>query len=462
MADCAGALVPAAVWGERRIRQACLCSSASEGMRMKARQIHEDEVLRTEELFAAAFSLPMKSAAYEKVKDIPDVHERALAFAKERRENPTSREDEQILNRYGAFTDDGEMTAAVFATEYQMKLGDSLVKMAGIGGVSSLPQARKQGGIRSIFNVLLKDQYEKGCVLSYLYPFSTSFYRRFGYEQGVVKSDYTLRLEPLRALPFPEGRTVLIDELNRTEVLPDIRRLDEEWVRRYNASTVRSDYEYRFVHEADPYRGKNGVQEYLYVTYDTDGKADGYMSYMPLSAGREEPGLAPGERFIRVVRFVVEGRNACMRLLHLLSGLAADFERAALRVPGDLPIDSFLPEIRFGNCMRSDCCDGMIRVVNAKEALRCARYEGSGMLRLNVRDEQIKENCGCFEVEYRDGKAAEIRKSGAEDPEEAILSPGELGSFLLFGNTWFPVPKSGRKLPEGVIAKQCGWIGDYF
>lgn len=144
------------------------------GMRMKARQIHEDEVLRTEELFAAAFSLPMKSAAYEKVKDIPDVHERALAFAKERRENPTSREDEQILNRYGAFTDDGEMTAAVFATEYQMKLGDSLVKMAGIGGVSSLPQARKQGGIRSIFNVLLKDQYEKGCVLSYLYPFSTS------------------------------------------------------------------------------------------------------------------------------------------------------------------------------------------------------------------------------------------------------------------------------------------------
>ena len=237
---------------------------------------------------------------------------------------------------------------------------------------------------------------------------------------------------------------------------------DEEWVRRYNASTVRSDYEYRFVHEADPYRGKNGVQEYLYVTYDTDGKADGYMSYMPLSAGREEPGLAPGERFIRVVRFVVEGRNACMRLLHLLSGLAADFERAALRVPGDLPIDRFLPEIRFGNCMRSDCCDGMIRVVNAKEALRCARYEGSGMLRLNVRDEQIKENCGCFEVEYKDGKAAEIRKSGAEDPEEAILSPGELGSFLLFGNTWFPVPKSGRKLPEGVIANQCGWIGDYF
>ena len=55
MADCAGALVPAVVWGERRIRQACLCSSASEGMRMKARQIHEDEVLRTEELFAAAF-----------------------------------------------------------------------------------------------------------------------------------------------------------------------------------------------------------------------------------------------------------------------------------------------------------------------------------------------------------------------------------------------------------------------
>ncbi len=429
---------------------------------MRARQIHEDEVLRSEELFAAAFALPMKSEAYEKVKNIPDYRERALAFAGERRENPHSRENEQILNRYGAFTDDGVMTAAVFATEYQMKFGNHLVKMAGIGGVSSLPQARKQGAIRSIFNVLLNDQYGKGCVLSYLYPFSTSFYRKFGYEQGVVKSDYILRLEPLCALPFPEGKNVLVDESNRDAVLQDIKSIDAEWIRRYNGSTVRSDYEYRFAREADPYREKNGMQEYLYVTYGADGKADGYMSFSPADAGKRDTDLAPGERFIQVWRFVPEDRDACTRLLHVLSGLAADYERVKMRVPGDLPIDRWLPEIRFGNCSRRDCYDGMIRVVNVREALNCARYQGSGTLRLIVRDEQIAENSGCFEVEYKGGQAVQIRKSEREETADAVLSPGELGSYLLFGNTEFPVLKSGGKLPECVIPKRCGWIGDYF
>ena len=121
---------------------------------MEIRLLRPEELARTEELFALAFRLPLERGREEK----PD---EALHWA--------------------AFDEDGEMMSTLTVPAYQMWFDGQPVRMGGIGGVSTLPQYRKRGGIRGCFEALLPELYRRGYDFSYLYPFSTAFYRKFGH-----------------------------------------------------------------------------------------------------------------------------------------------------------------------------------------------------------------------------------------------------------------------------------------
>ena len=96
---------------------------------MIVRKIKPEELKRTKELFAAAFEF-----AYENDKTAREVYEAVL-------EHPKSREDETPLQKYAAFEDDDKtMTSCLSVNSYEMNFDGNLTKMAGIGGVSSLPQ----------------------------------------------------------------------------------------------------------------------------------------------------------------------------------------------------------------------------------------------------------------------------------------------------------------------------------
>ena len=139
---------------------------------MIVRKIRENELKRSAQLSALAFEYPMEGAE----KSPED-------FFRDVREHPGSLEDVRWDSRWAAFEDDDATMIATFCVlPWHATFDGHEVIMGGIGGVATLPQYRRGGAIRRCFEAALPDMYAQGMVLSYLYPFSNAFYRRFGDE----------------------------------------------------------------------------------------------------------------------------------------------------------------------------------------------------------------------------------------------------------------------------------------
>ena len=144
---------------------------------MLIRPITKEERLQSAQLFAIAFESPF---------DPNDL----TPFAQE-----------PVI--WAAFDEEsGEMTSTVYVTDYQVRFDGRCFKMGGVGGVASLPQYRRAGGIRACFQRALPAMYREGYVFSYLYPFSTAYYRRFGYESCVQRYLAVLDLRQLHPEAF--------------------------------------------------------------------------------------------------------------------------------------------------------------------------------------------------------------------------------------------------------------------
>lgn len=79
---------------------------------------------------------------------------------------------------YGAF-DGGRLVAKVDLREYEQWWGGRTVRMTGIAGVATAPEARGRGLVRQLLDVSLA---EHGAALSVLYPTASGIYRRMGWE----------------------------------------------------------------------------------------------------------------------------------------------------------------------------------------------------------------------------------------------------------------------------------------
>lgn len=339
---------------------------------MIVRRITAGEQRRAEELFSIAFETPWQEEAY-----------------------PTE--------KYAAFLDDDEtMTSCLSILPFSARFDGETVKMAGIGGVSSLPQFRRCGGIRGCFEKMLPDLYREGYVLSMLYPFSTNYYRKFGYETWARGARYELELSHIPDFPR-EGWSLLADASNREKALEDIRLLTGEWERYYNGMVELTERQYAFVSEADPYR----KQEFVYIHYDSRGVPGAYMVCRRERDGQEQRMVCS--------RFVFRDRVGLQGLLTLAKSMQSDHRSIVFTLPASFCLDPLIDEWSLGAYRRSDASLGMVRVVNAAAALEAARYRGSGRLSIEISDGQIGENNDIFTVCFEDGRACSVVRGNREE-----------------------------------------------
>ena len=109
-----------------------------------------------------------------------------------------ARWEADTTENWGAFDDDGTMMGHIVNNRFQCYFDGHVVECGGIGGVSALPEYRESGAIRAIFASLLPEARRNGEVLSTLFPFRHSFYRKFGYETTCYGTNYEI---PTNALP---------------------------------------------------------------------------------------------------------------------------------------------------------------------------------------------------------------------------------------------------------------------
>ena len=379
---------------------------------MIVRKIRPEELKRTMELFAISFEFAnnIEKSAREIYEDVST--------------HPNDREDFFWQERWAAFEEDDKTMMSYFiAQPFPVVFDGQTYDMRGIGGVATLPQYRKSGGIRKCFEAALPSMYQDGVAFSYLYPFSSVYYRKFGYEMGCEKLQYHVKLSHLK--PFAvNGKCSLVEPGNF--MLEEIKEIYRVWQKKYNMMIANEDYEYAWVEKSNPVKD----QEFTYVYKDENGKP---MGYMTVKQAVEADG-----RNISASRFVFTCPEGLKGLLNILISLGSDHAHATFEVPADADLTLLLPEWSMGAVSLRKIWTGMVRVVNVEKVLRGARYLGNGKVRIGVTDPQISENNGVFEVEFEDGVCKNVRicgdnACGGADTQADVTMPINEFSRLIIG-----------------------------
>lgn len=349
---------------------------------MIVRRTTPEESKRVNEIFAVAFEMPLRNS-------------------------PANPENTRIRH-WAAFSENGgEMMSAISVSEYQIQFDGSSCKMGGMGGVSTLPQYRRMGGIRGCFEAALKDMYAEGYTFSYLYPFSTNYYRKFGYENCVQKYDCAVHLGLLNP-PKVDGALFLAEE-NRP-MTEDIRAIDQVWEQKYNMMVLHEEADYDWTKKLDP----AVQQEFTYVWRNEAGVPKAYTTFCLANQ--------PDGRNLTCSRFYFVDKEGFGGLMQLFKSLSADHMYVKFALPVTAAMQYLMPEWSLGAAQWHVRPAGMVRVVNVREALEKAKYRGNGEITLAVQDPQIPENDRCWYVAFANGRAVSVAETG-EKPDGVFTIP---------------------------------------
>jgi len=112
------------------------------------------------------------------------------------------------------------------ATQFTVDFAGTAYQMGGVGYVASYPEASGKGEITALMHQAFNDMRAAGITLAYLAPFSSRFYRQFGFENAFGQATHTL---PAQALPhFDAPQDVVV---TREPLLESITAISPVYLR---------------------------------------------------------------------------------------------------------------------------------------------------------------------------------------------------------------------------------------
>ncbi len=358
---------------------------------------------------------------------------------------------------WGSFSDDESVLyGCMNIRQYSCHFDGGEVFMGGVGGVASLPQYRRNGAIRATITAALQDMYEKGFAFSFLYPFSTQYYRKFGYEVGAQAYRWTL---PLSDLPGQDvGGTV--EQLlpgDSTQPLLDIYR---EFYRDYNLAAHRAVFEEELEKE-----NLINQQRYIFVWRDETGKA---RSFLICHKKQEAEGAVmdcTNDFPMRNGLLFLDARALQGLFYFIKTAFPAYYQKIRFTVPGSIPLASMVGENNTAHCQLF--FNTMIRAVNVQKVLSSCRCKGSGTLCMRITDATLPQNDGVWRVHFAPGEANRVEAT-QEEPDVTMtvndfsaLIAGARGAEDI---PWMPrvqVHHAGAPLKQVFYRKPC-YIMDLF
>ena len=287
---------------------------------------------------------------------------------------------------WGVF-EKSKLLAGMYEIDYLMRFDGHSVKMSGIGGVGTLPEARKGGHIRHIFEKLLPQAREKGVIFSNLCPFSHDFYRKFGYEIACARKNITIPTGDLSEIK-PTGQFIHILPGDDTSLLAHVH---SAYISNINHG-IHRDYwpdnrAWKRLTREDPYTSGT----YLYLWKDENGIAQSYIQYKDV--------MEEGEHNMSVTELAFIDKKGLYGALGIIAGLSAQFENLKWMMPTFLDTADFTGDA-WSLEQKINPRD-MTRVVNVKTALELMRRpKNEGEYVIEVEDENITANSGKYLVQF--------------------------------------------------------------
>lgn len=348
---------------------------------MIVRKITPQELSETRKISAICFEYP-----YE-MKDKTEEE-----YLKEMVASPTCKEDKYFLEKWAAFTDDNKMMSSFLGLPYTVYFDGNQMKSVGIGAVSTYPHHRRKGAVRECFNKALPDIYEDGVDFSYLYPFSEMFYANFGYQRSCNSICWKFGLSTIPDYRFPGTFHLYESE----EDMDGFKEAYNGYAKNFNMMIARDEYDWDKLKNAKAYANNN----YAYLYRDSDGTPKGYLIFK-----RE---VRNQETILNCSDVVFQDFETLKALMSFARSYGTDFRAIRFYAPSCFSLEYFCKDFSQSYSSMNIGSNGMVRVINVKNVLKNAKYNGSGEFSIKITDSQIKQNNGIFTVVYENGSAKDV------------------------------------------------------
>ena len=175
---------------------------------------------------------------------------------------------------FGELDVEDNITTSLMIYPFDVKLKNQVYKTTGIGGVTTYPEYRGQGGTRRLFEALLKKEYEENVVLSLLGPFSYRFYSKFNYEQ--IYDELHIKI-PTEKFPVGSKTSLCMKRLDYLGILPIMKQVYQKAPEFKRFGMDRQDWNWDL-------KFKFLKKSFFAYCADENGEALGYVAYQ-MTAG---------------------------------------------------------------------------------------------------------------------------------------------------------------------------------
>ena len=294
---------------------------------------------------------------------------------------------------------DGQVTSQIVSYPYQVTINGQVMGMSGIGDVATYPEARGTGSIRLLFEAIFNDLHEKGTELSYLAPFSQSFYRKFGYENIFDYDEIRIPKETIVQIKPEKTGSVKRVLWENKEAQETIKELYRKTLGTHNGSLVREDYWWDFVLTFN--QGRR-----LAIAYDDQKQACGYIVY----------GLIGASEFM-IYEMSYTNLFGLKKLMTFVSSHSGSFDEFVSTNLPDPKILELFTETQ--NIVRKTHSSMMARIVNFKEFIEKFNFKSSPrkeIVYLEVNDSTCSWNNGIFKLSIVNGKSTCEKIDSSNEP----------------------------------------------
>ena len=352
----------------------------------------------------------------------------------------------------GAFDDNGKLLSVIQCLPYYMWLDGVSVQCGGIGNVASLPEGRRGGAIRKMMKLMCDNMYDDGYVLSFLYPFSHTYYRKFGYELCCEKSVLGASPEDLLAHEF-KGQAKQFEPGEEGTDPGEIIEIYNTFASHLNLMLDRDAWQWEPKLEQDPVESKTRT----YVIYGEDEKASAYFTYVYDRQGNRT------ELTIRDIAWAdVDGMY---NLFAFIGKLYGNVKKVTFDIPPNL-----VPEYLWTEPWNIEIikkANGMARIINAKKALEIIKKPAlDGSFTIKIDDPFMEQNNKSYKVSWKNGESSAEEYDGACDLECSALAlaqivTGYVGLELAESRRDVKISANKETL-YSVFQKKMTYIADYF
>lgn len=306
----------------------------------------------------------------------------------------------------GAFYED-KLIAGVELFDFRCNYCGNLINTLVLSGVCSLPEYRGKGAVRAIFDEVGRAAVENDVVAGFLSPFSISYYEKFGFAN--LNRIFTISVPFKNLTHIPHNNDV---ELYTGSCLQELCELHNKCVFQENLMTLREDEKHFCatpLEEAD----------YTYIHRNSSGEADGYVRFKvnrPEELVVEELFSLTPDALKEIVGFLRNYDGIVKTLVVKKQYQGSAFSCLTDRVDG----------------VTYKCEGGYAgRIYNLKKLLENNEYPSEyGKFSILSLDE-LEQNKGIFDVEYKDGKGFVTRRS--EGAYDIALTAPAAARLLLAG-----------------------------